>query len=290
MLVHGRAAAALVCQRGSWQNRPMTPSDVALQHALALRDGGDLAAAIDTLRAAASLDLAHAELAVNLAKMLSESGQFDKAEQWFRHALKLVPDDLDLRLAYGTFLGQTGQAAIARDYLLGVMKDLEAALDQASMLGDRDAILEVNRFLGAASVNIGRAALECGDAAMAISFARGWLDDPECGEAAQALIADAIDSDDLDPQRIAELSLDGGRVTPAVVTLLIDTALGREPPDLVAVERAVAAADEALDPDWQHSDEALTRVLGIARAQLGRAVMRGGLDANDFPALSAVGR
>jgi len=268
----------------------VTPSDAALQQALALRDAGDLMAAIDTLRAAASLDLADAELTLNLAKMLAESGQFNKAEPWFRHALKLAPDDLDLRLAYGTFLGQTGQAAVARDYLLGVMQDLEAALDQASMLGDRDAILEVNRFLGAASVNIGRTALECGDAAMAISFARGWLDDPECGEAARALIADAIDSDELDPQRIAELSLDGGRVTPAVVTLLIDTALGHEPPDLAAVERAVAAADEALDGDWQHSDEALTRVLGVARALLGRSVMRGGLDPNDFPALLAVGQ
>ena len=268
----------------------MTPSDAALQHALALRDEGDLTGAIETLRAAASLDLGDAQLALNLAKMLCEAGQFERAEPWFRHALKLAPDDLDLRLAYGTFLGQTGHAAAARDYLSAVMKDLEQALDQASMLGDRDAILEVNRFLGAASVNIGRAALECGDAAMAISFARGWLDDPECGEAAKALIADALDSDDLDPQRLAELSLEGGRVTPAVVALLIDTALGREPPDLAAVERAVVAADEALDADWQHRDEALVRVLGMARAQLGRAVMRGGLDPQDFPALLSVAK
>jgi len=268
----------------------MTPSDAALHQALTQRDEGDLDGAIETLRAAASLDLGDAQLAVNLAKMLSETGQLDRAEPWFRHALKLAPDDLDLRLAYGTFLGQTGHAPEARDYLLGVMQDLEQALDQASMLGDRDAILEVNRFLGAASVNIGRAALECGDAPMAISFGRGWLDDPECGEAAHALIADALDSDDLDPQRLAELSLEGGRVTPAVVTLLIDTALGRQPPDLIAVERAVAAADEALEEDWQASDEALARVLGMARAQLGRAVMRGGLDANDFPALLSVGK
>ena len=266
----------------------MSRSDEVLSRALELREQGDLAGAIEALRVGASNALGDATLALNLAKMLSEDGQLDRAEPWFKHAMKLAPDDLDLRLAYGTFLGQTGHAAAARDYLLGVVKDLELAFEQASELGDSEAIIEVNRFLGAASVNIGRAALECGDAAMAIAFARGWVQDAECGDAAKELIADALDSDDLDPQRLAELSLEGGRITPAVVTLLIDTALGREPPDLASVERAVAAADAHLPSDWQHGDPALERVLGMARAQLGRAVMRGAANAADFPALLSV--
>ena len=54
------------------------------------------------------------------------------------------------------------------------------------------------------------------------------------------------------------------------------------------VERAVAAADAHLPSDWQHGDPALERVLGMARAQLGRAVMRGAANAADFPALLSV--
>jgi hypothetical protein len=168
------------------------------------------------------------------------------------------------------------------------MADLEQALEHASMLGDRDAVLEVKRFLGVTSVNLGRAALECGDPAMAIAFARSWLGDPEYGEAAETLIGDALESDDLDPLRLAELSLESGRVTPAVVTLLIDAALAEVPPDLASIERALAAAHVALPADWSLGEETIEPLLSSARAALGRAVMRGGADARDFPTLMSV--
>ncbi len=274
--------------RGPWHNSAMSASDEALRLALAQRAGGDLGGAIDILWRAVSADLSDATLATNLAKMLTESGQIERAEPWFRHALKLSPDDLDLRLAYGTFLGQRGDTDAARVCLTALMKDLERLLDDATALGDTDAILEIRRFLGVASINLGRAALDSGDAATAIDFARPWLDDAEYHEAAQALIADALDSDALDPHRLAELSLASGRVTPAVVTLLIDTALARVPPDLASIERALAAAQRSLPDGWWRGEEALVRVLGMARAELGRAVMRGGLDPRDFPALLSV--
>lgn len=265
-----------------------SPSDEALRLALRQRDGGDLSGAIEILRAAASGDLSDATLTINLAKMLAEAGQVERAETWFRHALKLAPDDLDLRLSYGTFLGQTGHPEAAREHLQRVISDLEDALAHASAFGDRAAILEIHRFLGAASVNLGRAALECGDPATAIAFSRDWLQHDEHGDAAKALVADALDSERLDPHHLAELSLDEGRVTPAIVTVLIDTALSQAPPDLVAVERAAALADDSLPGDWSHDHEPLTRALDTARALLGRAIMRGEHDAHDFPTLLAI--
>lgn len=265
-----------------------SPSDEALSRALRQRDAGDLFGAIDVLRAAASADLSDPVLALNLAKMLAESGQVERAETWFRHALKLAPDDLDVRLSYGTFLGQAGHPEAAREHLQGVITDLENALAHASAFGDHDAILEIHRFLGAASVNLGRAALECGDPATAIAFSRDWLQDDEHGDAAKALVADALDSDRLDPHHLAELSLDEGRVTPAIVMVLIDSALAQVPPDLVAVERAATLADDSLPGDWSHDHEPLTRALDTARALIGRAIMRGEHDARDFPTLLAI--
>lgn len=270
----------------------MATSDEALERALALRRNGELAAAIETLRAAVAEDLSEPLLALNLAKMLAEAGQLDRAEPWFRHALKLTPDDLDLRLAYGTYLGQCGRIEAAKEHLTAVMHDLDAAADHAAMLGDHAAVLEVRRFLGATAVNLGRAALESGDPALALSFARAWLDDEEHGDAARELIVDALDSDALDPQRLAELSIEDGRVTPAVVALLVDAALGREPPDWEAIERTLALADDVLPAGWRHSDEALERVLTAARARFGHALMRardghGALDERGFPALLA---
>ena len=265
-----------------------SPSDEALRRALRHREGGDLPAAIEILRAAVSADLGEPALAINLAKMLAESGQIERAEPWFRHALKLAPGDLDLRLSYGTFLGQSGNPEAAREHLQGVINDLEGALEHASLFGDRAAMLEIHRFLGAASVNLGRAALECGDPATAIAFSRDWVRDDEHGLAAKELMADALDADNLDPAHLAELSLDEGRVTPAIVTVLIDAALDKEPPDLAAVERAVALADDSLPVDWPHAHEPLERALGAARALLGRAIMRGEHDARDFPTLLAI--
>jgi len=268
------------------------PSGDALARALAQRTDGDLAGAIETLRAAAAADLSDPALALNLGKMLAESGQLDRAEPWFRHALKLAPDDLDLRLAYGTWLGQCGRIEEAKEHLTAVMQDLDLAADHAALLGDHDAVLEVRRFLGATAVNLGRAALESGDPALALSFARAWLDDAEHGDAARELVVDALDSDALDPQRLAELSLEDGRVTPAVVALLVDSALGREPPDWQAIEHTLALADDVLPAGWRHSDEALERVLTAARARFGHALMRardghGALDERAFPALLA---
>jgi len=237
----------------------MSPSDQALREALLQRAKGDLNGAIEALRVAASRDLGDARLAMNLAEMLADSGQADRAEACFHRALELTPDDLELRLAYGTFLGQTGHVQASRAYLTLLMEDLEAALDQASQVGDSAAIDEVQRFLGTASVSLGRAALACGDATMAVAFARAWLKDPEHGAAARALVGDA----------------------------LVDV-LAEESPDLALVERTVALAMADLPSGWQDQPPALSRALGEARAHLGRAVMRGRRDPGDFPALLAL--
>ena len=80
---------------GTFDRPPGSPLD----HALTLRESGDIEGAITFLFKAVGESLNDRGLVITLAKMLSETGKFERAEHWFRHALKIAPD---VSMRFGT--------------------------------------------------------------------------------------------------------------------------------------------------------------------------------------------
>jgi len=144
------------------------PTESPIGRALTQRESGDLEGAIETLMAAIGDTLADAQVAVTLAKMLDESGRGEMAVRWFRHAMKIAPDDAIVRMSYGTFLASQGHFDEAHELLEGARRDAHALLAvMATGLVDPDPALE--GFLGVTETNLARAAFERGDSARARS-------------------------------------------------------------------------------------------------------------------------
>lgn len=258
-----------------------TPLEVALRQ----RDAGQLEDAIATLMAAASTALGDAELALTLGKLLAETDQLERAEPWFKHALKLTPEDLFVRMGYGTFLAQRGRHADARATLSSVLDELVEAMTVAEAGEDIDTLAALEDLVAATSVNLARSELMGGDIAMARSLVEPWLANPRHWTFAHNVLADLIETQELDAMALAKEGLVSGEVSPYMVCYLLERALDEENPDLVELDRIVGRADTIFAFDWRHAAPEIEHALAAVRQRFGRAVMRGQVEPGALPHL-----
>jgi|GEM_PF-1958304 len=272
---------------------PGSPIDVALEQ----RAAGNIDGAIETLLAAASDSLANAEVAVTLGKMLAERGEEDRAEHWLRHAFKLAPDDVIVRLGLGAFLGQTGRIADAMSLLAGVRADARGML--VDRLADPDELEALTGFIASTELNLAQAALESGDSVMARELAGPWLSDSDWWGAAHAVYAQVLERDGLDPEELAQECLATGQVSPYMVCYLLERLLDVADPlsdpiavsswetcDFLTLDAIVGRADECFDFDWRQAEPELVGVMAHARQTFLQAVMRGRIAPADYPHLA----
>ncbi len=259
----------------------------AVRHALRKRTEGNLEGTIKTLVKAAGKALDNARLACTLAKMLSEAGKDEAAERWFLHAMKVAPDDLDVRMGYGTFLGLSGRTAEARTLLAAVHEEVRALLAAADPL-DRDRLADLEDFAVAAQINLAHAAFEAGESALARELATPWLSHPEHGSWAHSVLADIVERDRLDPTQLAKEGLATGQVSPHMVCHLLERAVEAEPCDFVALDSIIGRADACFAFDWKHAEPELVAVLAQARQRFLRGVMLRVVEASACPHLAAL--
>jgi tetratricopeptide (TPR) repeat protein len=213
----------------SFDRAPGSPLD----HALTLRESGDIEGAITLLFKAVAESLTDRGLVITLAKMLSESGKFERAEHWFRHALKIAPDDLDVQLGYGTFLAETGRFAEAR-------VRLESAQRRAQAIAPADDAYGLRELLVVIECNLARVCLELGDFATTRALVTPWLTDEEGWGQAHDVFVDLAATLGLDPIELDEEGLASGHVSPFMVCHRLEQCLEVEPLDLLGFERVVA--------------------------------------------------
>lgn len=253
----------------------------AIDHALTLRENGDIESAITFLFKAVGESLMDRGLVITLAKMLSETGKLERAEHWFRHALKIAPDDLDVQLGYGTFLAETGRFAESR-------VRLEVALNRAQEL--RDDSNGFDGFVLAVELNLARVCFQLGDTTAARALVTPWLADEDGWFGAHDVFVDVANQLGLDPTELDEEGLASGHVSPYMVCHRLQGCLMAEPPDLLGFERVVARADEIFDFDWRRCADEITGVLAQGRKAAVHAIMRGELAADLVEAMLSQGR
>ncbi len=263
------------------------PPESPLGRALAKRSGGDIDGAIELLLAAAGESLADANLAVTLGKMLAETGQYERADPWFRHAMKLAPDDVVVRMGYGAFLGEVGQFEEARKLLGGVLREVRVMLGSAAP-EERAGLVGLEGFIASTEINLARAAFEAGDSALARERVAPWLADADHWPSAHAVLADIVDRDGLDPTQVAEVGLASGHVSPYMVCHLLERIVDAEPCDFGTLEGVVARADGCFAFDWKGVEPPLVEVFARARELFAHAVMRGVVAAATCPRLAAL--
>jgi len=250
--------------------------DEALRVALALRAQGDFDGAIDLVRRTVAQDLNDLTLIVTLAKLLTEAGQLARAERWFRRALELDPEDLDVRVGHATFLGQSGRVEDARAGFSRICQDLAAELKVPGTLDDDERVAQIASALAVSGVNLANCALLVGDWQGAVRFASSWLTHPDHWEAAHDIVATAVDKGDLDARALAERGLDSGEISPLMLLFLIDDALERGA--LGAALDLLERGDELFAFDWQRAAPELERALGNGDVLFRRGLMRGDID------------
>ncbi len=246
-----------------------------LDHALALRASGDIEGAITFLFKAVGDSLADRGLVITLAKMLSETGNLERAEHWFRHAIKIAPDDLDVQFGYGTFLAQSGRLPEAR-----------AQLESAQALARAcDEPVDVRGLILAIDLNLARVCLELADFSVVRVIVTPWLTDVHGWGAAHDVFVDLVVKLGLDPTDVDEEGLASGHISPFMVCHRLEQYLESEPLDLLGFERVVARADTIFDFDWRRSADEIEAVVAQGRKAAVHAIMRGSLEADLVPHL-----
>ena len=246
-----------------------------LEIALRQRDAGQIDDAIATLMAAASSALGDAELALTLAKMLAETDQLDRAEPWFKHALKLAPTDLFVRMGHGTFLAQRGRHTEARAALASVLDELVEAMTAAEASEDIDTLEALEDLVAATAVNLARSEMLGGDVTTARALVQPWLANARHWTFAHNVLADLIEQEGLDAMTLAQEGLVSGEVSPYMICYLLERILDEEPADLVELDRIIGQADIVFAFDWRHAAPELEAALAAVRQRYGHAVMRG---------------
>jgi len=255
--------------------------------ALDRREAGDLEGAIELLMGAASDDLADHELAIMLAKLLDEAGHGTRAEPWFRHALKLAPDDLDVITNYGTFLASRGKIADALPYLVRG-RELGRTMMASFSDGELDAIPDLRAFVAGAELNLARACLELGDTSRPRSLIEPWLTDPERWPIAHELFADLLDALDADADLVSREALAAGHASPMMVVHLVETLLAEDPADFASIEQILTEANATLAFDWMGAAPEVEEAMALLRQRFAHAVMRGLIEADTYPHLVAL--
>ena len=264
--------------------------DPAVTRALEQRAAGDLEGAIATLMAAVEASLADVQVVITLAQMLAETGQMGRSERWLRHALKLAPDNMQVRLGFGTFLGQTGRPAEAREILAGVRDEAMSDFVDEVVAG-REPSRNLRSFLACAELNLASAAIETGgDAAFVRDLVKSWLSDRDHWGHAQSVLANLVEREGLDPTRVAEEGVARAEFSPLMLCHLLEVARWEKPGDFAELERLVEEADALFRFDWKRAAPELVAVVGAIRRTFVEAVMYGRIDQANHPALTALAR
>jgi hypothetical protein len=257
----------------------------AVLRATTLRTLGDLDGALAILSGAAAQSFAHPQVAFSLAQMLAEVGLVDRADPWFRHALKLAPESWPMRQAYGWFLFQRGQVESA----CAVFETLRLAILRATAEGPYAELserLERDHALGLASVSLACTCFDLGDTCRALELVSPWLAREDHWASAHRVFAAVATHDHLDLSRAAEAGLISGEVSPLMVCHLLEQAARAVPPRLPTLERVVTRANEHLRFEWQTASPELEQALVVARQALARAAMCGEARVADYPNLA----
>ncbi len=256
--------------------------DEALRIALALRAQGDFAGAIELVRGAVADDLNDLTLIVMLAKLLAEHGQLDRAERWFKRALELDPEDLDVRVGHATYLGQCGRLDDAREAFSSICQDLAAELKVPGTLDDEERVDQIASALAVSGVNLANCALLACNFEGAVRFASSWLTHPDHWEAAHDIVANAVERGELEARGVAERGLEAGEISPLMLLFLIDDAL--EAHRLGRALDLLERGNELFTFDWQKSAAELEETLATGDVAFRRAIMRGDIDADTLAA------
>lgn len=253
----------------STQRRPTSPLDRALTR----REEGDLDGAIAILRAAIADDLNDLGLITTLAKMLAESDQLDKAQQWYRRALAMAPDDPDVNFGYGTFLGQSGRFAEAKDHLVRAERVLVELLKDPR----NDWAFGL---MGAVATNHARVRCELGEFDAARAILRPWFRFEDSWPGAFDVLDLMIDKAGLDPDTVLDEGLVSGLIAPPMIEYRLGELFAKQPVDLAAIDRLIARADELFEFDWTSATDSLPALLADLRIAAQRAMMKGELPAD----------
>lgn len=253
----------------STQRQPASPLDRALTR----REEGDIDGAIAILRSAIANDLNDLGLITTLAKMLAESDQLDKAQQWYRRALAMAPDDPDVNFGYGTFLGQSGRFAEAKDHFVRAERVLLEI-----MTNDRDDW--AFGLMGAVATNHARVCCELGELDAARAILRPWFRFEDSWPGAFDVLDLLIDKAGLDPDTVLDEGLVSGLIAPPMIEYRLGELFAKQPVDLVAIDQLIARADQLFDFDWTSATDTLPGLLADLRITAQRAMMKGELAAD----------
>ena len=161
------------------------------QRAHELREGGDLKGAIDILFDLLAEDMTDGAVVTDLASMLAEDDELDRAERVFEHALKVADDVPFLAVNYGTFLAQCGRHREAREVLNEQCSALVARAEQAEADGAEEAEREAWEGYEIASLNLARLLAETDEPGGALILAKPLLNHPDYWPSADEIMCTA---------------------------------------------------------------------------------------------------
>lgn len=221
---------------------PKSPDDRDTLYALAheRRQAGDRQGAIDIFFELLARNLRDQEVTRDLAALLAEDDQLERAERLFRHALKICGDDPFLAVNYATYLSQAGRLEEGLELLEEQRSAIARRLAQAEAQADEDQVRELREGLGIVTINAALSATEVGDARTARDLAEPYLADPRFWEGAHDVVYRAIEQLGDDHVAIARTLHAAGRASPVMIWQLVE-ACAEETYD------AIAAAGIVLD-------------------------------------------
>jgi hypothetical protein len=259
---------------------PEETREQVIDRALTLRLEGRIDLAIETLREAVSHALADPELVILLAKMVAESGDLERAEGWFAHALKLAPTSHDVRLGYAVWRLESGDIPAGKELLEALHVDV---------LKRERSGLNPKGFRAAVELNLATACVETDDLSRAVALARPWLTDEDGWGQAHNVMVDATERLGLEPRLVTEVGFMTGLFSPYMCVERLERLLDGPPHevDFSKIEETIILSDANFAFDWRRCDEVVVAVLANARQAAARAMMRGWLEAGACPSLSS---
>ncbi len=247
--------------------------DRMFEQAHLLRQKGDLGGAIELFFELLARDVRDHAVARDLASLLAQDEQPERAERVFRHALKLTGDDPALSANYGAFLGQSGRLAESRLVLQGLREKLleRLAADQPLPAEEQDELYE---GLAICTLNLAATLLEQGERLPAWRLAEPYLQDPGHWDRADSLLCRAAEELGEDLLTVARRLHAAKKASPLMVWQVLE-AVAVDTHDPVAAARVLVKGstylpgrllldaiegDEVLQPLARSLDAELTRL------------------------------
>ncbi len=244
-----------------------------IERAARLSAMGDCRGAARVLVRAVGDELDNPWLVGAAARALARDGQLRRSERYFRHALKLAPEDWETRIGYATVVGRLGRVAESCAALELIHDQLERVIAE----GEHRFGLAATAWLGSADLALARFELLSGELAEAAKAERRcvrWLMDADGWEEATSVFIDAVEIRDGDVMEEARGLLDSGVTSPGLVALLLHDAVIEQNQPMRGLE-VVLQAVSALAFPWVDTLAELPELLSALDHALRRAVMRG---------------